>query len=539
MAHHLTTKLTILAALPAWLAAAAAPAHGQQTSLQPVQELPARMLDLQAQEPDADDDSRQNPPVMTHAIRPEPDDPPKSEAPETGTPGDDGGGNGTAPADSGKHEDDPGAEADTRPRDSNTAGSSEGVEPGFGTETPKLRREPDARDYARFGRGNLLDRPPAGFAPLAERQPRSPRAALAPDTEYESCELLVVSDTMDEARAAREDLSALSIDIRRRYALSELGIVLSVFCAPAPGETEQTLAGLVEQFPSLSVALNHRYVPAAEPQYYAGAIGWRDELHACGAGRRIGLVDTGIDVGHDAFDDARLKARNLLSSGEREADREHGTATASVLAGTQGRSPGLVNTAELVVANVFRQRSNGGVDTSAELLARAIDWLLEEDVEVINMSLAGPANPVLERAVAAASSSGVMMVAAAGNGDRNPVFPAAYPGVIAVTAVDARRRIYAQANRGDYIDFAAPGVDLFLAAPGNRSKYYTGTSFAAPFVTAALALMKSRHRDAGSGELLEQLAAGAVDLGEAGRDPDFGWGLVQAPAGCLSFASQE
>ncbi len=534
MARYLTTELTMLAVL----AVAAAPAYGQQTTLQPVQELPARMLDLQVQEPNGDDDSQQNPPVMTHVVPPRPDAPRKPDRPETDRPDNEGGVSGTQPADTRQHEDRSGAEADTEPRDSDEAGASRGVEPDFGTETPDQRREPGARDFARFGRGNLLDRPPAGFAPLAEHQPRSP-AAPASDAEYEPCELLVVSDTMDEAQAAREDLSALSIDIRRRYALSELGIVLSVFCTPGPGETEQTLAGVVEQFPSLNIALNHRYVPAAEPEYYTAAIGWRDELHTCGAGRRIGLVDTGIDTGHHAFADARLKARSLLSPGEREANREHGTATASVLTGTPDRSPGLVNTADLVAANVFRQHSNDGVDTTAELLARAIDWLLEEDVEVINMSLAGPANRVLERAVAAAASSGVLMVAAAGNGDRNPAFPAAYPGVIAVTAVDARRRIYTRANRGDYIDFAAPGVDLFLAAPGNRSKYFTGTSFATPFVTAALALMKSRHPDAGPGELLEQLTAHAADLGDPGRDPTFGWGLVQAPSDCRSLASRE
>lgn len=529
MARCLTTTLTVLAALTV----AAAPVYGQQTSLQPVQELPTRILDLQVQLPSGKDDSPQSPPVMTHVIPQEPDDPPKSEAPGTGASVEEGG---MAPSDTGQPGDTTDADSVAEPDNSESTGSDRAVEPGFGSATPGSRRTPGARDYARFGRGSLLDRPPAGFAPLAERQPRRPRAASAPDAEYEPCELLVISDTMDDARAARENLTALSIEIRRRYVLSELGIVLSVFCAPEPGQTKQTLAGLVRQFPSLTIALNHRYVPAAEPQYYASAIGWHDELHICGAGRRIGLVDTGIDVRHDTFANARLKARNLLSPGEREAGREHGTATASVLAGTQDRSPGLVNTAELAAANVFRQRSNAGVDTTAELLARAIDWLLEEGVEVINMSLAGPANRVLERAVAAAASSGVMVVAAAGNGDRNPVFPAAYPGVIAVTAVDARRRVYAQANRGDYIDFAAPGVDLFLAAPGNRSKYYTGTSFAAPFVTAALAVMKSRHPDAGAGELVEQLAAGALDLGDPGRDPDFGWGLVQAPGDCTSVA---
>jgi len=519
---------TWLAALAAGLAVAATPALGQQPSLQPVPQHAPQMLDLQVQEPDEGNEPPQDPPPMTHVIPPDPADAAASQPPEATDPGNESAASKRTPADPGKHED----SSDTTPRDTDASGPGQDVEPNFGTQTPEPSREPGARDYARHGRGSLLDRPPARFTPLAQREARSSRPARAPDAAYEPCELLVMSDTMDDARAVSEDLSTMSIDIKRRYTLAELGVVLSVFCVPQPGETEQTLAGLLQQLPSLDVALNHRYVPAAESHYYASAIGWRDELHTCAAGRRIGLVDTGIDVDHDAFSGSQLRARSLLTPGEQEADREHGTATASVLAGTQGRSPGLVNTAELVAANAFRQRPNGDVDTTAELLARAIDWLLAEGVEIINMSLAGPANRVLERAVEAASSSGVVIVAAAGNGDRNPVFPAAYPEVIAVTAVDARRRIYPQANRGDYIDFAAPGVDLFLAAPGNRRKHYTGTSFAAPFVAAALAVTKSRHSEAEPGELVERLAAAAMDLGDPGRDTTFGWGLVQAPADC-------
>lgn len=177
------------------------------------------------------------------------------------------------------------------------------------------------------------------------------------------------------------------------------------------------------------------------------------------------------------------------------------------------------------------------IDTNAELLVRALDWLLEERVELINMSLAGPANRLLQHAVETAVESGVLIVSAAGNG--NPAFPAAYPGVVAVTAVDSRGRVYRQANRGDYVDFAAPGVDVFLAAPYNRGKYYSGTSFATPFVTAALAVLISRHPEAGSDALLRQLSNTARDLGDPGRDPTFGWGLVQVPADCTSLAARE
>lgn len=537
--HYLRNEWVWLAILPAWLAVITPPALGQQTALQPDGNRPAESLDLTVQIPDPqektgeDADSRQEPPVTSHVAPPRSKEATHSEEPETPTPGAGNTSSNTTPESIGQRRHEPSADVQAAPRDTDSTDPGQDVEPKFGMETPARSREPAARDYARYGRGSLLDRPPARFAPLAGQQTRAHGAA------YEPCELLVISDTMDDAQAARHDLSTLSIEIRRRYVLPKLGIVLSVFCVPQPGAIEQTLAGVVRQFPSLTVALNHRYIPTSEPRYYAQAIGWREEFQACTTGRRIGLIDTGIDLRHPAFADSKLTARNLMSAGERHAAPEHGTATASVLAATSGLSPGLVNKAELVAASVFRERSNGSVDTNAELLTRAVDWLLEEGVEVINMSLAGPANPVLERAVEAASASAVVIVAAAGNDDRNPAFPAAYPGVVAVTAVDARRRVYARANRGDYIDFAAPGVDLFLAAPGNRSKYYTGTSFAAPFVTAALALMKSRHPDAGPEELVEQLAATAVDLGAPGRDSVFGWGLVQAPADCTSIATRD
>jgi minor extracellular protease Epr len=145
------------------------------------------------------------------------------------------------------------------------------------------------------------------------------------------------------------------------------------------------------------------------------------------------------------------------------------------------------------------------------------------------MSLAGPPNRVLEAAAAALVERGVIIVAAAGNGGpkADPGYPAAYPGVIAVTAVDSTDTVYRRAGRGPHIDLAAPGVDVWTAASVSGAKPKTGTSFAAPFVTAAAAMALGREPEMDVAALTAMLAGSARDLGDPGRDDVYGFGLIQ------------
>ena len=128
----------------------------------------------------------------------------------------------------------------------------------------------------------------------------------------------------------------------------------------------------------------------------------------------------------------------------------------------------------------------------------------------------------------------VVLVAAAGNrGPRaKPVYPAAYRGVIAVTAVDRNRQVYRRAGRGDHIDLAAPGVRVWTAASVRGARQKTGTSFAAPFVTAAAAIAQHHLGARGHDAVLAALAERAMDLGKTGKDTVFGHGLVQATGLC-------
>jgi minor extracellular protease Epr len=161
------------------------------------------------------------------------------------------------------------------------------------------------------------------------------------------------------------------------------------------------------------------------------------------------------------------------------------------------------------------------------MIARGMGWLVGRGVSVINMSFAGPENRLLAHAVGHALARQIAIVAAAGNDGPTapPRYPAALPGVVAVTAVDERRRVYRRAASGQHIAFAAPGVNVWTAQARGRYGPSTGTSYATPFVTAVLAV-SAREGRAEEPE--------AEDLGSDGPDAVFGRGLIRAPGGCAA-----
>ncbi|CAN0583961.1 unnamed protein product, partial [Laminaria digitata] len=167
-------------------------------------------------------------------------------------------------------------------------------------------------------------------------------------------------------------------------------------------------------------------------------------------------------------------------------------------------------------------------------IVAAFDVLIGDGVDVINLSLSGPANAVVRRMTTRADEAGIGLVAAVGNDGpgADPAYPAAWPEVIAVTAVDARRRPYRRANQGAYVTLAAPGVNIWTAASISGGRLRSGTSYATPFVTAALAVERLRTPGNDTALATQALLACAQDLGEAGHDPVFGNGLLAAPGQC-------
>jgi subtilisin family serine protease len=154
--------------------------------------------------------------------------------------------------------------------------------------------------------------------------------------------------------------------------------------------------------------------------------------------------------------------------------------------------------------------------------------MVSRDVAVINISLAGPRNDILDTLIARVVAQGHFVVAAAGNGGpaAPPAYPAAIPKVVAVTAVDRANRVYRYANQGDYIAFAATGVAVPAAAPHNSIAAFSGTSFASPHIAAELArcLQQAGRRD--GTRCLGAMQLAARDVGAPGRDPVYGYGVL-------------
>ena len=259
-----------------------------------------------------------------------------------------------------------------------------------------------------------------------------------------------------------------------------------------------------------------------------------DVRAVCGAGARIGVIDTGINPTHETFDGRRLDVLTERPEGLEPSGAQHGTAVASLLIGNPAsRSPGLLPEAEVIAVDAFH---TAGSDERSDVytLVQAMERLSTEEVPVINMSLAGPPNDLLEEMVDRLTEQGIVLVAAAGNaGPRaEPAYPGAYEEVIAVTAINRYEEVYRRAGQGDHIDLAAPGVGVWTAASIRGARPKTGTSFAVPFVSAAVAALAAQNPEMTREELIATVLSSARDLGEEGRDPVFGHGLLQLSEIC-------
>jgi subtilisin family serine protease len=206
-----------------------------------------------------------------------------------------------------------------------------------------------------------------------------------------------------------------------------------------------------------------------------------------------------------------------------------------------GAAPG----ATLYAADVYCGKPTGG---AVDAIAEALAWLAAEHVPVINVSLVGPSNVLLQEVIARVVGQGFLIVAAVGNDGpaAPPLYPAAYPGVVGVTAVDARRRVIFEAERGPQVMFAATGADIAAADLSGGFATVRGTSFAAPLVAGLLAARLKSITGTPSSDpapdpaaaahaAVAALARDAVHLGPPGRNAVFGYGLVGAnlpsPAG--------
>lgn len=247
---------------------------------------------------------------------------------------------------------------------------------------------------------------------------------------------------------------------------------------------------------------------------------------------RVGIVDTEI-TNVESLAVADFKAKRIFAESDKPAPADHGNGVAAIMAATGNGFEGLAQGATLRSAGVMREVAPGINATNTLLVAQALDWMIGEKVQVVNLSLGSAPDAVLATVITKSLSAGLVLVAAAGNGGPQaaPSYPAAYPGVIAVTAVDAQKRLYARANRGNYIAIAAPGVDVWVpsVSDSKRGKYMSGTSFASPFVAAAVAQAVAAQAAAPpkptAPNILQKLCDKAANIGPTGAD--VGCGLLQ------------
>jgi len=321
---------------------------------------------------------------------------------------------------------------------------------------------------------------------LIQANPRTLEADKAGDPVRKG-EVIAISPS----EALLSEAQAAGFRIVERRNEEALGLSTVVLAAPKGKSAEEGLRRLRALDPNGAYELDHLYEPAGaglgpSSQAIAPPRGGGLDLGA------IGMVDGGV-AASPAFAQARIEQRGFAPGGPKPTG--HGTAVASLLVGEDGPFQGAARGRSLLAADIYGGQEAAG---SASAVVSALGWLTERRVKVINMSLVGPPNALLERAVAAAQARGILIVAAVGNDGpaAPPAYPASYPGVIAVTGVDPKDRALPEAGRAGHLDFAAPGADMAAALPGRGFGEVRGTSFAAPLVTARLSMARAESSGA-------------------------------------------
>ncbi len=294
---------------------------------------------------------------------------------------------------------------------------------------------------------------------------------------------------------ALEQARAQGFEVVRSDAIDGDGALVTLR-APAGMATRTALRRLQRADPNGVYDFDHLHF---ESGVGLDVVGF-SQSSAAGTGPRIGLIDSGVG-------DVRVAEAQAFVS-DTPVTGAHGSAVARLISSA---APG----ARIYAADIYGGAPTGGASSA---LARALSWLARENIAVINVSLVGPRNRVVEAVVARMVARGFIVVAAVGNDGpaAAPLFPASYDGVVGVTGVDARDRVLIEAGRGAQVDFAALGVHGRIR----------GTSYAAPIVAARLALRMSAPSAPAAHSAITVLRGEARDLGASGRDDVYGYGLI-------------
>jgi minor extracellular protease Epr len=275
-----------------------------------------------------------------------------------------------------------------------------------------------------------------------------------------------------------------------------------------------TMTPLDSETPAETIALPWHYTMMQQP---------KDGFF--GDGINVAALDTGV-LEKEGLE--HIERISLVDDPANEDKKMHGTMVATILGSHNTLSPGLIPNSHVTSIKIFDETNEADISTFLE----GINLAIEKNAHIINMSLGTAKDfPLLHEAVKAAAKQNILLVASVGNdsGKKAITYPAAYDEVIAVGAINAKKKRASFSNTGASLEFVAPGEKLL----GLNHKYYSGTSFAAPYVTSLLASLKQQYPKWSNEQLRDYARNYTEDLGESGRDEQFGYGAIsyelQAP----------
>jgi subtilisin family serine protease len=388
------------------------------------------------------------------------------------------------------------------------------------------RSGPAARPPSRGpGRGNHINVPPAGVADFVPN------------------EVLVEFRVAASARQLALVTSRLQLTQLETQTFALINRTLVRFRIDSGNSVRATLLAMRGLAGVATAQPNHVFqgaqvqpAPAAQPEPAQYVV---SKLHLLEAHRvtngddvLVAVLDSQVDMNHP--DLAGVFAGNFDALGGQAAPHMHGTAIAGAIAAHQK----LVGVAPKVRLLAIRAFSGGGESAQGTTynILKGLDWAASQNARIVNMSFAGPADAMMRDMLAKAYTRGIVLIAAVGNAGPNspPLYPAAFSGVIGVTATDANDKLLPQANRGAQVAVAAPGVDILAPAPNGAYQVTSGTSIATAHASGVAALLLARDPKLSPAALRRALIRSAHAVPGARRD--VGAGVIDALSAVNEFA---
>jgi subtilisin family serine protease len=408
-------------------------------------------------------------------------------------------------------------------------------DPLYGQTRSSIDRSPvGSVERSPLGANTDLGRRGAAVAPIGNRA-RTSRAPPPGERRFISNEVVVALPSNSAAQEVEDVLRRHRLTRLESWDIALTGTTFYRLQITDNRSVSEIIRGLEADGAIRMAQPNYRFTlqqlqPASRrvpDQYYLSKL-HVPEAHrlATGAAVPIAIIDNGIDVSHPEL--AGVIAGRFDAFDRPEPAAHHGTGMAGAIA-AHARLTGVAPQARILAVRAFAAAPASQEATTVTIL-RGIDWAIAHGARVINMSFAGPRDPEVAAALEAAAKRGIVLVAAAGNaGPKSPpLFPAADPNVIAVTATDADDNLFIHSNRGRHIAVAAPGVDILVPAPGGTYQFSTGTSVSSALVSGIAALLLELNPRLSPQALKKVMLSTAKDLGPEGRDNQFGAGLADA-----------